>query len=54
MNLPCIMDVIVAAKAMKVFKPKVEYPYHSRGQDTAKFKALVGGVAEVRLLNWYK
>ena len=26
----------------------------SRGQDTAKFKALVGDAAEVRLRNWYK
>ncbi len=54
MNLPYTMDVTAAAKAVKVFKPKVVFPYHSRGQDTAKFKDLVGGVAEVRLLNWYK
>jgi L-ascorbate metabolism protein UlaG (beta-lactamase superfamily) len=54
MNLPYTMDVAAAAKAVKAFKPKVVYPYHSRGQDTAKFKALVGDAAEVRLLNWYK
>jgi len=48
------MDVIAAAKAVKSFKPKVVYPYHSRGQDVAQFKALVGGAAEVRLLNWYR
>ena len=54
MNLPYTMDVAAAAKAVKAFKPKVVYPYHSRGQDTSKFKALVGGAAEVRLLNWYK
>ena len=54
MNLPYTMDVIAAAKAVKAFKPKVIYPYHSKGQDTAKFKALVGDEAEVRLLNWYK
>jgi hypothetical protein len=30
------------------------YPYHSRGQDTVKFKALVGDAAEVRLRDWYK
>ena len=54
MNLPYTMDVAAAAKAVKAFKPKVVYPYHSRGQDTAKFKALVGDAAEVRLRNWYK
>ena len=54
MNLPYTMDVDAAAKAVKAFKPKVVYPYHSRGQDTSKFKALVGGAAEVRLVNWYK
>jgi len=54
MNLPYTMDVAAAANAVKVFKPKVVYPYHSRGQDTAKFKALVGDAATVRLLNWYK
>jgi len=54
MNLPYTMDVAAAAKAVKAFKPKVVYPYHSRGQDTTQFKALVGDAAEVRLLNWYK
>lgn len=54
MNLPYTMDVEAAAKAVKTFKPKVVYPYHSRGQDTAKFKTLVGDAAEVRLRNWYK
>ena len=54
MNLPYTMDVAAAAKAVKAFKPKVVYPYHSRGQDTAKFKTLVGDAAEVRLRNWYK
>lgn len=54
MNLPYTMDVAAAAEAVKAFKPKVVYPYHSRGQDTAKFKTLVGETAEVRLRNWYK
>ncbi len=54
MNLPYTMDVVAAAKAVKAFKPKVVYPYHSRGQDTATFKKLVGNSAEVRLRNWYK
>ena len=53
MNLPYTMDVAAAAEAVKAFKPKVVYPYHSRGQDTAKFKTLVGTTAEVRLRNWY-
>ena len=54
MNLPYTMDVTAAAKVVKKFKPKVVYPYHSRGQDTATFKKLVGNSAEVRLRNWYK
>ena len=54
MNLPYTMDVAAAAEAVKAFKPKVVYPYHSRGQDTAKFKTLVGQTAEVRLRDWYK
>ena len=54
MNLPYTMDVAAAAEAVKAFKPKVVYPYHSRGQDTAKFKTLVGQAAEVRLRDWYK
>ena len=55
MNLPYTMDVTAAADAVRAFKPKVVYPYHYRGQDTAKFKNLVGddlGI-EVRLRNWY-
>jgi L-ascorbate metabolism protein UlaG (beta-lactamase superfamily) len=54
MNLPYTMDVKAAAKAVKAFKPKVVYPYHSRGQNTATFKKLVGDAVEVRLRNWYK
>ena len=55
MNLPYTMDVAAAAKAVRGFKPKVVYPYHYRGQDTAMFKKLVGtdfGI-EVRLHDWY-
>ena len=54
MNLPYTMDVAAATKAVKTFKPRVVYPYHSRGQDTVTFKKLVGDAAEVRLRNWYK
>jgi L-ascorbate metabolism protein UlaG (beta-lactamase superfamily) len=53
MNLPFTMDVEHAAKAVKDFRPKVVYPYHYRGSDVAKFKALVGNAADVRLLKWY-
>ncbi len=55
MNLPYTMSVEQAADAVRAFKPKVVYPYHSRGSDTARFQKLVGedvGV-EVRLRNWY-
>jgi L-ascorbate metabolism protein UlaG (beta-lactamase superfamily) len=53
MNLPYTMDIEHAAKAVKDFRPKVVYPYHSRGSDVRKFKALVGDAADVRLLKWY-
>jgi L-ascorbate metabolism protein UlaG (beta-lactamase superfamily) len=53
MNLPYTMDIQHAAKAVKDFRPKVVYPYHSRGSDVTKFKALVGDAAEVRLMKWY-
>jgi L-ascorbate metabolism protein UlaG (beta-lactamase superfamily) len=45
-----------AASAVRAFRPKVVYPYHSRGSDLEKFKKLVGddvGV-DVRLRDWYK
>ena len=56
MNLPYTMDVTQAADAVLAFKPKVVYPYHYRGQDTAKFKQLVDAREphiDVRLRNWY-
>jgi L-ascorbate metabolism protein UlaG (beta-lactamase superfamily) len=55
MNLPYTMTVEQAAEAVRAFKPKIVYPYHSRGSDLEKFKALVGADAgvEVRLRNWY-
>ena len=56
MNLPYTMDVATAASGVLAFKPKVVYPYHYRGQDTEKFKALVNagdaGI-DVRLRDWY-
>jgi L-ascorbate metabolism protein UlaG (beta-lactamase superfamily) len=55
MNLPYTMDVEQAAVAVLAFRPKIVYPYHSRGSDLAKFKAKVGADSgiEVRLLKWY-
>jgi L-ascorbate metabolism protein UlaG (beta-lactamase superfamily) len=55
MNQPYTMTEEQAASAVRAFKPKVVYPYHSRGSDLEKFKKLVGadGGVEVRLLRWY-
>jgi L-ascorbate metabolism protein UlaG (beta-lactamase superfamily) len=55
MNLPYTMDPDHAAEAVRAFRPKVVYPYHSRGSDVQKFKDKVGtdvGV-EVRIRDWY-
>jgi L-ascorbate metabolism protein UlaG (beta-lactamase superfamily) len=55
MNLPYTMTPEQAASAVREFRPKIVYPYHSRGSDLGKFKKLVGddvGV-EVRLRDWY-
>jgi L-ascorbate metabolism protein UlaG (beta-lactamase superfamily) len=54
MNLPYIMTPEEAAGAVRAFKPKVVYPYHSRNSDLAVFqKALAGAGVEVRIRNWY-
>ncbi|MGN6486290.1 MAG: MBL fold metallo-hydrolase [Devosia sp.] len=53
MNLPYTMTIEQAADAVKAFKPKIVYPYHSRGSDVEQFKTLVGDAAEVRIANWY-
>jgi L-ascorbate metabolism protein UlaG (beta-lactamase superfamily) len=53
MNLPYTMSVDQAADAVKAFKPKVVYPYHSRGSDVEAFKTKVGADADVRILDWY-
>ncbi|QRO02772.1 MBL fold metallo-hydrolase [Archangium violaceum] len=55
MNLPYTMTVAQAADAVREFRPKVVYPYHSRGSDVNEFTRLVGtdvGV-EVRVGAWY-
>lgn len=56
MNLPYTMDVFQAASAVVAFKPAVMYPYHHRGQDIEKFKAIVDLAdieTEIRLKDWY-
>lgn len=54
-NQPYTMTEEQAADAVRAFKPKIVYPYHSRGSDLEKFKSLVGADSgiEVRLRNWY-
>ena len=56
MNLPYTMTPEQAASAVREFRPKIVYPYHSRGSDLGKFKKLVGDdvSVEVRLRDWYK
>lgn len=56
MNLPYTMDVDQAADGVIAFAPKVIYPYHYRGSDIERFKALVdaaGKPIEVRFGEWY-
>lgn len=53
MNQPFTMTPQQAADAVKTFKPKVVYPYHSRGTDVGEFARLVGSAAEVRQRSWY-
>ena len=55
MNLPFTMDVDQAAGAVRQFKPRVIYPFHSSGSDVERFKRLVGTdlPVEVRLRKWY-
>jgi L-ascorbate metabolism protein UlaG (beta-lactamase superfamily) len=55
MNLPYTMEVEKAAEAVRAFKPKIVYPYHSRGSDLEQFKKLVAADSgtEVRLRDWY-
>jgi L-ascorbate metabolism protein UlaG (beta-lactamase superfamily) len=54
-NQPYTMTETQAADAVRAFKPKIVYPYHSRGSDLDKFKSLAGADSgiEVRLRNWY-
>ena len=54
MNLPYTITPEEAAEAVKAFRPKVVYPYHSRGSDLALFeKSLAGTGIDVRIRDWY-
>lgn len=54
MNLPYTMTPAEAAAMVKAFKPKIVYPYHYRGANTAEFAdALKGTKIEVRQRDWY-
>jgi L-ascorbate metabolism protein UlaG (beta-lactamase superfamily) len=53
MNLPYTMTVEQAADAVRAFKPRIVYPYHSRGSDLEKFQKQVGAASDVRLRDWY-
>jgi L-ascorbate metabolism protein UlaG (beta-lactamase superfamily) len=61
MNLPYTMDVKQAARAVLIFRPRIVYPYHYRGQggiksDVEMFRALIGDdqPIDVRLRDWYE
>jgi len=54
MTLPYTMTPEEAADAVRAFRPKIVYPYHSRNTDLRAFeKALAGSGIEVRIRNWY-
>ncbi len=53
MNLPYTMPPEEAAECVNAFRPKIVYPYHSRGTDLQKFKSEVDAGIEVRILDWY-
>jgi L-ascorbate metabolism protein UlaG (beta-lactamase superfamily) len=54
-NQPYTMTEQQAVGAIRAFKPKIVYPYHSRGSDLEKLKSAFGADSgvEVRLRNWY-
>src|SRR5271165_3113194 len=54
MNLPYTMTPPEAADAVKVFHPKIVYPYHYMGSDLKVFEAALKGTGiDVRLRDWY-
>ena len=56
MNLPYTMPVEEAAACVKVFRPKIVYPYHYRGQNTQVFADALKGEPgiTVRLRDFYQ
>jgi L-ascorbate metabolism protein UlaG (beta-lactamase superfamily) len=56
MNLPYTMTPAEAAECVKIFRPKIVYPYHYRGQNPQEFADALKGEKgiEVRLRNWYE
>lgn len=54
MNLPYTMSVDQAAAAVQVFQPRVVIPYHYADSDVNAFATAVGGVSEVKILDWYQ
>jgi L-ascorbate metabolism protein UlaG (beta-lactamase superfamily) len=55
MNLPYTMTIDQAAAAVAAFRPRIVYPYHSKGSDLKRFKDLAAKTpgVDVRLLDWY-
>lgn len=53
MNQPFTMTPQQAADAVRSFRPRIVYPYHSRNSDLDEFTRLVGDASEVRLRAWY-
>lgn len=54
MNLPYTMTPEEAAACVNEFRPKVVYPYHSRGSDLQAFKkAVTADGVEVIIEEWY-
>lgn len=55
MNLPYTMPVEEAAECIKAFKPKHIVPFHYKGQDVTKLKALLAKTPDImlHLLEWY-
>ncbi|HEX4227116.1 MAG TPA: MBL fold metallo-hydrolase [Bryobacteraceae bacterium] len=56
MNLPYTMTPAEAAECVRIFRPKIVYPYHYRGQNPQEFADALKGEKdiEVRLRNWYQ
>jgi L-ascorbate metabolism protein UlaG (beta-lactamase superfamily) len=55
MNLPYTMPPEEAAECVRVFRPKIVYPYHYRNSDLNVFANALKGEKgiEVRLRSWY-